>query len=157
MEVSLVALGKISGDYRHKRMENSKKVVLDQRFEAMVTKAMDVSDELQTDGKISGIMEKHLTLLFPLAFGSSRSLEHNTTRLNLPSVHSSPRYAKIGVMFLSRFFGRTLFAAKSETSASAASSSVRTEYNPFAEFFEVYRSVEDDKHVVYGTCPFYFN
>ncbi|PON61074.1 Ribosomal protein [Parasponia andersonii] len=55
-------------------------------------------------------------------------------------------------MFLSRFFGRTLFAAKSETSAAAAAaaSSLRTEYNPLAEFFEADRSAEDDKPVVYG-------
>ncbi|PON88553.1 hypothetical protein TorRG33x02_156180, partial [Trema orientale] len=41
-------------------LKNSKKVVLDQRFEAMVIEAMDVSDELRTDRKISGTMEKHL-------------------------------------------------------------------------------------------------
>ncbi|PON93342.1 Ribosomal protein [Trema orientale] len=62
---------------------------------------------------------------------------------------------QIGVMFLSRFFGRTLFAAKSETpaaaaAAAAAASSLRTEYNPLAEFFEADRSAEDDKPVVYG-------
>lgn len=55
-------------------------------------------------------------------------------------------------MFLSRIFGRTLFAAaKSETSTAtaAAASAAR---NPLEEFFEADRSVEDDKPVVYGTC-----
>jgi hypothetical protein len=53
-------------------------------------------------------------------------------------------------MFLSRIFGRTLFAAaKSETSTAtaAAASAAR---NPLEEFFEVDRSVDDDKPVVYG-------
>ncbi|XP_040988091.1 39S ribosomal protein L47, mitochondrial isoform X2 [Juglans microcarpa x Juglans regia] len=53
-------------------------------------------------------------------------------------------------MFLSRIFGRTLFAAaKSETSAAtaAAASAAR---NPLEEFFEADRSVDDDKPVVYG-------
>lgn len=56
-------------------------------------------------------------------------------------------------MFISRYFGRTLFAAaKSETSAAAAAatSTARTGYNPLEEFFEVDRSAEDDKPVVYG-------
>ncbi|KAL5544257.1 hypothetical protein UlMin_008041 [Ulmus minor] len=56
-------------------------------------------------------------------------------------------------MFLSRFFGRTfLAAARSETSATAAAatSSVRTSYNPLEEFFEADRSAEDDKPVIYG-------
>uniref|UniRef100_A0A803QYM9 Large ribosomal subunit protein uL29m n=1 Tax=Cannabis sativa TaxID=3483 RepID=A0A803QYM9_CANSA len=56
-------------------------------------------------------------------------------------------------MFLTRYFGRTLLAAaKSETpaAAAAAASSARTEYNPLAEFFEVDRSTEDEKPVVYG-------
>ncbi|XP_062116336.1 uncharacterized protein LOC133830378 [Humulus lupulus] len=57
-------------------------------------------------------------------------------------------------MFLTRYFGRTLLAAaaKSETPAvaAAAASSARTEYNPLAEFFEVDRSTEDEKPVVYG-------
>ncbi|GMN45831.1 hypothetical protein TIFTF001_015010 [Ficus carica] len=56
-------------------------------------------------------------------------------------------------MFLSRYFGRTLLAAaKSETSAAAAAatSSVRTGYNPLEEFFELDRSKDDDKPVVYG-------
>lgn len=43
-------------------------------------------------------------------------------------------------------------AAKSETSAAAAAatSTARTGYNPLEEFFEVDRSAEDDKPVVYG-------
>ncbi|XP_077219157.1 uncharacterized protein LOC143853318 isoform X2 [Tasmannia lanceolata] len=53
-------------------------------------------------------------------------------------------------MFISRFFGRTLFtAAKSEASA-AANASVRTMRNPLEEFFEADRSQEEDKPVVYG-------
>lgn len=61
------------------------------------------------------------------------------------------------IMFLSRYFGRTLLAAaKSETSAAAAAatSSVRTGYNPLEEFFELDRSKDDDKPVVYGTLLF---
>ncbi|KAE9453789.1 hypothetical protein C3L33_14333, partial [Rhododendron williamsianum] len=57
------------------------------------------------------------------------------------------------IMFISRYFGRTfLAAAKSETSAAAAAatSTARTGYNPLEEFFEVDRSAEDDKPVVYG-------
>ncbi|CAL5345412.1 unnamed protein product [Camellia sinensis] len=57
------------------------------------------------------------------------------------------------IMFISRVFGRTLFAAaKSEASAAAAAaaSTARTSYNPLEEFFEVDRSAEDDKPVVYG-------
>lgn len=57
-------------------------------------------------------------------------------------------------MFVSRYLGRTLFAAaKSETSAAAAAatSSARTGYNPLEEFFEVDRSPDEDKPVVYGT------
>ncbi|XP_062169771.1 uncharacterized protein LOC133875607 [Alnus glutinosa] len=53
-------------------------------------------------------------------------------------------------MFLSRIFGRTLFAAaKSETSTAtaAAASAAR---NPLEEFFEADRSVDDDKPFVYG-------
>lgn len=53
-------------------------------------------------------------------------------------------------MFLSRIFGRTLFAAvKSETSgATAAAATVAR--NPLEEFFELDRSTEDEKPVVYG-------
>lgn len=56
-------------------------------------------------------------------------------------------------MFLTRIFGRTfLAAARSEASAAtaAAGSTARTGYNPLEEFFEVHRSPEDDKPVVYG-------
>ncbi|XP_028100924.1 39S ribosomal protein L47, mitochondrial-like isoform X1 [Camellia sinensis] len=56
-------------------------------------------------------------------------------------------------MFISRLFGRTLFAAaKSEAFATvaAAGSIARTSYNPLEEFFEVDRSANDDKPVVYG-------
>lgn len=52
-----------------------------------------------------------------------------------------------------RALGRTLFAAaRTETSASAASSSsaIRAVRNPLEEFFEADRSGEDDKPVVYG-------
>ncbi|KAK3003196.1 hypothetical protein RJ639_018569 [Escallonia herrerae] len=56
-------------------------------------------------------------------------------------------------MFLTRIFGRTLFAAaKSETSGAAAvaSSTARTGYNPLEEFFEADRNPDEDKPVVYG-------
>ncbi|XP_011071808.1 39S ribosomal protein L47, mitochondrial [Sesamum indicum] len=52
-------------------------------------------------------------------------------------------------MFLTRIFGRTLFAAaKSEAAAAAASSMTRR--NPLEEFFEADRNPEDEKPVVYG-------
>ncbi|KAL3618022.1 hypothetical protein CASFOL_038343 [Castilleja foliolosa] len=52
-------------------------------------------------------------------------------------------------MFLTRVFGRTLFAAaKSEASAAASSSTALR--NPLEEFFEVGRNPEDEKPVVYG-------
>ncbi|KAF8411979.1 hypothetical protein HHK36_004538 [Tetracentron sinense] len=56
-------------------------------------------------------------------------------------------------MFMTRFFGRALFtAAKSETSAAAAStSSAKAVYNPLQEFFEADRSPDEEKPVVYGT------
>ena len=60
-------------------------------------------------------------------------------------------------MFLTRIFGRTLFAAaKTETSAAAAAatSTVRTGHNPLEEFFEADRSPDEDKPVVYGTLLF---
>lgn len=60
-------------------------------------------------------------------------------------------------MFLTRAFGRTLFAAaarsKTYTTAAtaAASSSNGTEgHNPLDAFFEKDRSADDDKPVVYG-------
>ncbi|KAI4343775.1 hypothetical protein L6164_011085 [Bauhinia variegata] len=53
-------------------------------------------------------------------------------------------------MFLTRAFGRTLFAAaKSEASASSAAAS-RLGHNPLEAFFEVDRTPEDDKPVAYG-------
>ncbi|XP_077240491.1 uncharacterized protein LOC143881356 [Tasmannia lanceolata] len=60
------------------------------------------------------------------------------------------------MMFISRFFGRTLFAAaRSEASptaaaAAAANASTRNMHNPLEEFFEADRSQEEDKPVVYG-------
>ncbi|XP_071696214.1 uncharacterized protein [Rutidosis leptorrhynchoides] len=57
-------------------------------------------------------------------------------------------------MFLTRVFGRRLFAttARSETSAAAgsAASNVRTAHNPLEEFFELDRNPEEEKPVVYG-------
>ncbi|GFP81734.1 39S ribosomal protein l47 mitochondrial [Phtheirospermum japonicum] len=54
-------------------------------------------------------------------------------------------------MFLTRAFGRTLFAAaKSEASAAAAAASSTARRNPLEEFFEVDRNPEDEKPVVYG-------
>lgn len=56
-------------------------------------------------------------------------------------------------MFLSRFFGRTRFAAsKLETSAASASAPLRTAINPLEEFFEVERNPEDEKPAVYGNA-----
>lgn len=55
-------------------------------------------------------------------------------------------------MFLTRVFGRTLFAAaKSESSsAAAAASTARMGHNPLEEFFEADRSPDEGKPVVYG-------
>ncbi|XP_010259749.1 PREDICTED: 39S ribosomal protein L47, mitochondrial [Nelumbo nucifera] len=56
-------------------------------------------------------------------------------------------------MFMTRVFGRTLFAAaKSEASAAtaAAAASARMVHNPLQEFFEADRSQDDDQPVVYG-------
>ncbi|KAK6153325.1 hypothetical protein DH2020_012964 [Rehmannia glutinosa] len=54
-------------------------------------------------------------------------------------------------MFLTRVFGRTLFAAaKSEASAAAAAASSTARHNPLEEFFEADRNPEDEKPVVYG-------
>ncbi|XP_059303842.1 uncharacterized protein LOC132055858 [Lycium ferocissimum] len=57
-------------------------------------------------------------------------------------------------MLAARLFGRTFLAAaaKSESSAAAAaaSSATREALNPLVQFFEVDRTAEDDKPVVYG-------
>ncbi|XP_073118068.1 uncharacterized protein [Elaeis guineensis] len=56
-------------------------------------------------------------------------------------------------MFVSRIFGRVLYAAaKSESSAAAAaaSASAKKLHNPLEEFFEVDRRTDDEKPVVYG-------
>ncbi|KAF7838355.1 39S ribosomal protein L47, mitochondrial [Senna tora] len=56
-------------------------------------------------------------------------------------------------MFLSRAFGRTLFAAaRSEgyATSAAAANAAREGHNPLQEFFEADRSQEDEKPVVYG-------
>ncbi|CAN4086133.1 unnamed protein product [Withania somnifera] len=56
-------------------------------------------------------------------------------------------------MLAARLFGRTfLAAAKSESAAAASSSSSATAkvLNPLEQFFEVDRTPEDDKPVVYG-------
>ncbi|KAG8388617.1 hypothetical protein BUALT_Bualt02G0144100 [Buddleja alternifolia] len=54
-------------------------------------------------------------------------------------------------MFLTRVFGRTLFAAaKSEASAAAAAASSTARHNPLEEFFEADRNPDDEKPVVYG-------
>lgn len=56
------------------------------------------------------------------------------------------------IMFMTRFFGRTLLAAaKSETSAGAAAATTTSVRNPLEEFFEVERSQDEDKPIVYGT------
>ncbi|KAJ8536400.1 hypothetical protein K7X08_034801 [Anisodus acutangulus] len=59
----------------------------------------------------------------------------------------------VSVMLAARLFGRTfLAAAKSESSAAAAASfsATREALNPLEQFFEVDRTPEDDKPVVYG-------
>lgn len=58
-------------------------------------------------------------------------------------------------MFMTRFFGRTGFAAvRAESSAAAAgsasASTSRTGRNPLEEFFEADRDPDEDKPVVYG-------
>ncbi|CAA0823175.1 ribosomal protein L29 family protein [Striga hermonthica] len=54
-------------------------------------------------------------------------------------------------MFLTRVFGRTLFAAaKSEASAAAAAATSTARHNPLEQFFEADRNPEDEKPVVYG-------
>ncbi|KAK4437175.1 39S ribosomal protein L47, mitochondrial [Sesamum alatum] len=54
-------------------------------------------------------------------------------------------------MFLTRVFGRTLFAAaKSEASAAAAAGASTIQRNPLEEFFEADRNPDDEKPVVYG-------
>lgn len=58
-------------------------------------------------------------------------------------------------MFMTRFFGRTVFAAvRAESSAaavgSASASTSRTGRNPLEEFFEADRDPDEDKPVVYG-------
>lgn len=61
----------------------------------------------------------------------------------------------ITIMFMTRFFGRTVFAAvRAESSAaavgSASASTSRTGRNPLEEFFEADRDPDEDKPVVYG-------
>lgn len=59
-------------------------------------------------------------------------------------------------MFTSRVLARVLFSAvKSESSTTAAaaaagSTAVRTARNPLEDFFELGRSTEEDKPIVYG-------
>ncbi|WOL06109.1 39S ribosomal protein L47, mitochondrial-like [Canna indica] len=57
-------------------------------------------------------------------------------------------------MFVSRFFARALStAARSESSAAsaaAASASAKLPQNPLEEFFEVERSTDEEKPVIYG-------
>ncbi|EHA8589394.1 39S ribosomal protein L47, mitochondrial [Cocos nucifera] len=53
------------------------------------------------------------------------------------------------IMFMSRFFGRVLFAAAKSESA-AASAFAEKLHNPLEEFFEVDRRTDDEKPVVYG-------
>lgn len=63
-------------------------------------------------------------------------------------------------MLAARLFGRTfLAAAKSESSAAAAasSSSAAKTLNPLEQFFEVDRTPEDDKPVVYGKTSSIFS
>ena len=58
-------------------------------------------------------------------------------------------------MFAIRAIGRTLFAAATgETSSAAAASTVSSRLNPLEDFFEAERSPDDDKPVVYGINSF---
>ncbi|XP_010550662.1 PREDICTED: 39S ribosomal protein L47, mitochondrial-like isoform X2 [Tarenaya hassleriana] len=61
----------------------------------------------------------------------------------------------MGAMLVTRFVGRRFLAAaatasRSESTAAAAASTGRTAKNPLEEFFEVERSQDEDKPVVYG-------
>ncbi|RWW30488.1 hypothetical protein GW17_00004938 [Ensete ventricosum] len=89
------------------------------------------------------------------------------TRCNLPRITcgmlsaleiSGLQASRAFIIFRSRVLGRVLCAAaKSESSAAAASSaastSVRKAQNPLEEFFEVDRSTDEEKPVIYGTIP----
>ncbi|KZV52116.1 hypothetical protein F511_07071 [Dorcoceras hygrometricum] len=64
---------------------------------------------------------------------------------------ASKKVLILEVMFLTRIFGRTLYAAsKTEASAAAAAASSKVRHNPLEEFFEADRNPEDDKPVIYG-------
>ncbi|QHO00328.1 39S ribosomal protein [Arachis hypogaea] len=61
----------------------------------------------------------------------------------------------VAVMYLSRTFGRTLFAAAARSRTYASSAGTATAAgdktrNPLEEFFEVDRDMESDKPIVYG-------
>ncbi|RYR68773.1 hypothetical protein Ahy_A03g015245 isoform B [Arachis hypogaea] len=67
---------------------------------------------------------------------------------------SAPR-GHVAVMYLSRTFGRTLFAAAARSRTYASSAGTATAAgdkprNPLEEFFEVDRDMESDKPIVYG-------
>ncbi|CAN0841105.1 39S ribosomal protein L47, mitochondrial, partial [Linum grandiflorum] len=55
------------------------------------------------------------------------------------------------IMFMMRFFGRSLLAsARSESSTATAATTARLGHNPLEEFFEIHRNPDEDKPVVYG-------
>ncbi|KAH0704582.1 hypothetical protein KY285_018860 [Solanum tuberosum] len=83
---------------------------------------------------------------------SRRSVVQTTVLQSHRGWPSSSLSNLVSVMLAARLFGRTfLAAAKSESSAAAAaSSSAARTLNPLEQFFEVDRTPEDDKPVVYG-------
>nr|DAD27614.1 TPA_asm: hypothetical protein HUJ06_029082 [Nelumbo nucifera] len=90
-------------------------------------------------------------LSLPLYFLFCLRSDHSTHLLNKRL--AIPRRNLVITMFMTRVFGRTLFAAaKSEASAAtaAAAASARMVHNPLQEFFEADRSQDDDQPVVYG-------
>ncbi|KAK4375640.1 hypothetical protein RND71_006317 [Anisodus tanguticus] len=56
----------------------------------------------------------------------------------------------VSVMLAARLFGRTLLAAAKLESSTAAAATTTKVINPFEQFFEVDRTPDDDKPVVYG-------
>ncbi|KAH0690464.1 hypothetical protein KY289_017822 [Solanum tuberosum] len=83
---------------------------------------------------------------------SRRLVVQTTVRQSHRGWLSSSLSNLVSVMLAARLFGRTfLAAAKSESSAAAAaSSSAARTLNPLEQFFEVDRTPEDDKPIVYG-------
>lgn len=86
-------------------------------------------------------------------------LSINSLFVTLIFYASTTMQKSYSMMFMTRFVGRTLFAAaKSETpvASAAAAATTRSGHNPLEEFFEPDRSQDEDKPVVYGTILFIF-